>query len=289
VPEKSTKAERFISIRMAKEGHLAWLSLNRPEKLNAISPRMISELNTALDELEADEQIRVIILKGEGKAFSSGFDLEGSDDQAGPESELGSGSKSLSAMGAMRQELQNDFDIIMRFWDSPKPTIAAVHKYCIGGAIELAAACDITLAEEGCRFGAPEVRFGSGIVAMLYPWFCGPKRAKELLLTGNDRMSAAQALEWGLINRIEPGDQLFASAAELGREIARNDPLAVRLTKLAINRSCEAGGMRTALDQALELDVVIEGTETEESRQFNEILKTEGARAATAWRNRNSS
>ena len=145
-------------------------------------------------------------------------------------------------------------------------------------------ACDITLAARGCRFGAPEVKFGSGIVVLILPWLCGPKRAKELLLTGNDRVSPEQAEAWGLINHVVAAEDLIEKASEIGREIARNDSLAVRLTKQAINASYEIPRMREALEHALELDVVIESTETEESRQFNEILEKEGAKAAILWR-----
>ena len=262
----------FETISYETEGPLAWLTLNRPDKLNAINSVMVAELNTALDLAERDNEIRVIMLKGEGRAFSAGFDLAMDSDANDTE--------------ALRQELKADFDIIMRFWDSHKPTIAAVHGYCLGSGMEMALACDVTLAATGCRFGAPEVKFGSGIVALILPWLCGPKRAKELLLTGNDRVSSEQAEAWGLVNHVVPADELIENARKMAYDIARNDSLAVRLTKQAINTSYEIPRMREALEHALELDMVVESTETEESRQFNEILENEGAKAAIAWRDR---
>jgi enoyl-CoA hydratase len=266
-------------IRYTVEGPLAWLSLNRPDKLNAINGPMIDELNDALDRAEDDDAVRVILLKGEGRAFSAGFDLD-----MGMEEESGSGADENALKAAVRRELSKDFDIIMRFWDCPKPTIAAVHTYCLGSGMEMATACDVTFAARGCRFGAPEVKYSSGIVALVLPWFCGPKKAKELLLTGNDRVTSEQAESWGLVNQVvEPGD-LYDAAREMAMEIARNDQLAVRLTKQAINRSMDTAGMRPALLDALETDVEIESTETEESRTFNRIMKTEGTRAAIAWR-----
>jgi enoyl-CoA hydratase len=270
----------FTTIIYETEGPLAWITLNRPDKLNAISKPMVAELNAALDLALHDEQVRVILIKGEGRAFSAGFDLElDSDSKLTPEQEL----------EALKQELYTDFDLIMRFWDSPKPTIAAVHTYCLGGALEIAIACDLTLAATGCRFGEPEVKFGSGIVALLLPYVCGPKRAKEMLLTGNDHISSEQAEAWGLVNRVVAAADLVDEARSLAREIAGNDQLAVRLTKQAVNRCYEIGRMREALKQALELNIVIESTETEESRTFNEILKKEGAKAAFAWRDRRQS
>jgi enoyl-CoA hydratase len=260
------------------EGPLAWLKLNRPDKLNAVNRAMIAELNTALDKAEADEQVRVILVEGAGRAFSAGFDLD-----MGVGDELENTTPEQLRL-IMRRELRHDFDLIMRFWDSPKITIAAVHGYCLGSAMEIALACDLTIASEDCRFGAPEVQFGSGIVALLLPWFCGPKRAKELLLTGTDKVTAAQAEAWGLVNRVVEADQLRESARELALSIAQNDQLAVRLTKQAINRGFDTAGMRQALLDALEIDVEIESTETPESKAFNEMMEKDGIRAAIEWR-----
>jgi enoyl-CoA hydratase len=252
---------------------IALLMLNRPDKLNAINKEMIAQLGSALDAAEADPSVRAIVLAGVGRAFSAGFDLD---------MEIAAGGKPDPE--DVRQALRNDFEIIMRFWDCPKVTLAAAHGYCLGSAMELALACDITLASEDCFFGAPEVRFGSGIVAMLLPWLAGPKCAKYLLLSGDDRVSAADALDMGLINRVVPAGQALEQTFELARRVAANDPLAVKLTKQAINRSLDIGGMREALLQALELNVIIETSETAESREFNAILKREGAKAAIAWR-----
>lgn len=269
----------YSLIRYSTEGPLAWICLDRPEKLNAISAAMISELNHALDKAETDEAIRVILVEGAGRAFSAGFDLD-----MGIEEEAGSGLDEEALKAVMRRELTQDFNIIMRFWDCPKPTIAAVHGYCLGSAMELAVACDITLSAQGCLFGAPEVKFGSGIVALLLPWFCGAKKAKEWLLTGNDRITAEQAKAWGLVNQVFRAEILRDSARVMAREIAANDQLAVRLTKQAINRGLDTAGMRQALLDALETDIEIESTETEESRAFNEIMKSQGTRAAIKWR-----
>ncbi len=253
-------------------GPLAVLTLNRPDKLNAVDAKMVQALGGALDRAEADDQVRAVVLRGAGRAFCAGFDL----DMGKPES----GSDPVSFL---RRELEKDFDVIMRFWDCPKPTVAAVHTYCLGSGMELAVACDVTVAEEGCRFGAPEVRFGSGIVALILPWLIGAKPAKEMLLTGDDRVPAERALALGLVNRVVPEGEGFDTAVSIARSIAVNDRVAVKLTKQAINRGFEIMGMRQALLQGLEIDVVVEASETPESREFNRILEKEGARAALAW------
>jgi enoyl-CoA hydratase len=260
------------------DGPLCWLKLNRPDKLNAVDPAMIAELNAALDQAEADDNIRIILIEGAGRAFSAGFDL---DMGVGDELENASPQQ---VRDIMRRELRHDFDLIMRFWDSPKITIAAVHGYCLGSAMEMALACDLTVSSDDCRFGAPEVQFGSGIVALLLPWFCGPKRARELLLTGTDKITAQQAESWNLVNRLVAADQVHEAARELAMSIAQNDQLAVRLTKRAINDGYDTAGMRKALLDALELDVEIESTETPESKFFNEMMERDGIRAAIAWR-----
>ena len=255
-----------------RHGAVALLTLNRPDKLNAINEPVIRALDAALDAAEADESVRAIVVAGAGRAFSAGFDLD-----------IGMGDGKPDPVD-VRRALENDFRIILRFWDSPKPTVAAVHGYCLGSSLELALACDITVAAEDCLFGEPEVKFGSGIVALLLPWLAGPKAAKYLLLTGEDRVTAAEMQAMGLVNRVVPAAGLLEEAIGLARRIAANDAQAVRLTKLAINRSLDIGGMRQALLAALETDVTIETTETAESRAFNEILKRDGAKAAIAWR-----
>ena len=258
-------------VRSERRGAIALLTLNRPDKLNAVNGEMIRELDRALDAAEADDAVRAIVLAGAGRAFSAGFDLD-----------MGVG-ESPDA-GSVRRALENDFRIIMRFWDSPKVTIAAVHGYCLGSSMELALACDLTLAADDCRFGMPEVKFGSGIVTMLLPWLAGPKQARYLLLSADDRVTAAEVQAMGLVNRVMPAAALLDEALALANRIAANDANAVKLTKQAINRSLDAAGFRAALAQALDTDVKIETSETAESREFNAILRRDGARAAIAWR-----
>jgi enoyl-CoA hydratase len=261
------------TIEFEKRGAVAEIRLNRPDKLNAINAEMLVQLGAALDDAEQDDEVRVIILSGNGRAFSSGFDLQ-----------MDAPGQGETDDDAIRRELKRDFALIMRFWDCPKPTIAAVHGYCLGSSMEISAVCDITLAANDCRFGAPEVQFGSGIVCLILPWVIGLKHAKELLLAGSKKIDAGRAAAIGLINRVVAPAELMAEARKLAGEIALNDPLAVRLTKKAINDSLEAAGMRDALLAALETDIEIETTETPESRAFNEILASDGLKAALAWR-----
>ena len=255
-----------------QEGGVARLKLDRPDKLNAITREMLDEIGAHLSRAEADDDVRTVVLHGEGRAFSAGYDLDFDGYEEGDKE------------AQLRADLQKDFDAVMRFWDFPKPVICAVHGYCLGYAMEIAAACDITIAAEGSRFGAPEARFGSGIICLLLPWIIGQKHARELLLVGSDKVDAARAASIGLVNRVVPAESLLDETMAMAREIALNDPVSVRLTRKALNLSAETAGLRAALDQALELLVEIELTETPESVEFNRILDEEGPKAAIAWR-----
>lgn len=242
------------TIEYNRDGAIAHIRLNRPKKLNAIDGEMLDGLTAALDRAENDPAIRVLLLGGEGRAFSAGFDLD-----------IGAPPAGVSLQEHTRHELRRDFDLIMRFWDCPKPVIAAVHGYCLGSSLEISAVCDITVASDDCLFGAPEVRFGSGIVCLVLPWIIGLKNANELLLTGNDRVDAARALSMGLANTVVPAAQLMAEAVSIAQQIAQNDELAVRLTKKAIHGSLEIAGLRKALEQALEIDYEIEVASAEKT------------------------
>jgi enoyl-CoA hydratase len=260
------------TVRLDKAGPIATLVLNRPERLNAMNRRMLEEINVACDDVEADAAIRVLVVTGAGTAFSSGFDLKEQMD-AKP-----------AGVSQWRKVLDDDFNATMRFWSLSKPTIAAVHGHCLAGAFELAMACDITIAAEDAVFGEPELKFGAGIVTMIMPWLTGPKQAKEIILNGLDDVSATEALRIGLINRVVPTGEHLSSALAMARHLATIHPELMRETKKAINRSYEQMGMHEALQTALDIDLQIESHGSPDKRQFMEIARRDGLRAAFAWR-----
>jgi enoyl-CoA hydratase len=265
--------QKLETIRFERrDDRIAVITLNRPERLNAISRRMIAEVTAALDIVETDPDLRVVVVHGAGRAFCSGFDLK--DDAAAQP----------SGIATWRRLLKQDFDFLTRFWDLSKPTIAAVHGYCLAGGCELAMSCDITLAAEDAVFGEPELRFGSVITAMMMPWLIGPKRTKELLLTGEDRIPADWAEKIGLVNRVVPKGSHLDEALAVASKIARMDPDAVAMVKQSINRTFETMGLREALRANLDLAVQIENLETPERREFQEITRRDGLKAAIAWR-----
>jgi enoyl-CoA hydratase len=265
-------SDPYQTIRLERRGTVALLTLARPERRNAIDRRMLNELQLALDDVERDEELRVLVVQGASGNFSSGFDLK-EQMQAQP-----------AGRDAWRQILDRDFSIVTRFWHLKKPTIAAVQGYCLAGGCELALCCDITIAAEDAIFGEPELKFGAGIVVMILPWLVGPKRAKDIILTGADHIAAPEAARIGLINRVVPRDQVESSALALAHHIAVIDPSLVQQTKRAINQCFEVMGLIEALNQALEIDLAIEGEGSDDKRKFMEIARTDGLRKAIAWR-----
>ena len=265
-------AARFTTIAVEKLGHVARLTLARPERANALNQTMLDEIGSALDTLERDAEIRALIVTGAGATFSSGFDLKEQMERR------------PAGVAAWQPLLRKDFDTIMRFWHFPRPTIAAVRGPCLAGACELALACDMTIATEDAFFGEPELKFGAGIVAMILPWLVGPKIAKEIILLGEDRIPAVRARELGIVNRVVAADQLDETALAIATHLAAVDPNLVKETKRAINRAYEARNMLAALEEALAIDLAIEGAGSPDKIQFMDVARREGLKAALAWR-----
>lgn len=260
------------TIRFERRGRVALLTLDRPERLNAISARMMDEIESALDTVAGDDDLGAVVVCGAGRAFCSGYDLK--DDALEPPADA----------EAWRARLEHDLGFLLRFWSQPEPTIAAVHGYCLAGGCELAMSCDVTIAEEGCRFGEPELKFGSVVVNMMMPWLIGPKLTKELLLSGEDRLDAERAERIGLVNRVVAKGTHVEEALALAARIAALDTDAVVRTKAAINRGFEIMGLHHALRAGLDAAVEIESMETPSRAGFKRRIREQGLKAALAWR-----
>jgi enoyl-CoA hydratase len=253
-------------------GPVRRLTMNRPSALNALNGELMDALMDALDAAAADEGVRVLILRGAGRAFCSGYDL--TEDAEGGEMDA----------REWHRVLEHDNDRMLRILDHPKPVIASVHSYCLAGGTDLMLACDLAVAAEDAFFGYVDVRFGSGVVSMFLPWVIGVRAAKELLFTGEDRVSAAEALRLGLVNRVVPREGLDAATLALAEGIAKNEPFVVQSTKRAVNRAWDVAGFRAAMESNVEIDVGIETANLPARDEFRRITQQQGLKAAIAWR-----
>lgn len=203
--------------------------LNRPEKRNAINREMLAGLETAVSQANRIPNLRAVLVRGEGAAFSAGIDVSallGLAQEYGPHWQ--------TRMHAITDEFQG---VLTRLERLELPTIALLHGYCLGLALELALACDIRLAAEGTKLGLPETRLGiipdvGGTTRLTR--LVGPGRAKELIFTGR-HFDAAYAGRWGIVNEVVPADQLLSQAEALVEELRQAAPLAVGMAKRVID------------------------------------------------------
>jgi methylglutaconyl-CoA hydratase len=214
---------QFQTVELAYHDHVAHLTLNRPDKRNALSFQLLDELTRALDEVEKSEA-QVAVLTGAGKAFCAGMDLEELKTLTG---------KSHPENVADSKKMARIFRSLYEF---PKPTIAAVNGAAIAGGTGLATMCDFTLAVPDAKFGYTEVRIGfvPAIVSSILVWQVGHKIARDLLLTGRI-FDAAEAYRLGLVNEVVGTEQLMNRAGELALQLMDNSPTSLRLTKKLIN------------------------------------------------------
>ncbi len=249
------------------------LVLNRPAKLNALSNELRDALADAVDAAAADPDVRVVVLAGAGRAFCSGFDLSEEVEHE------------IEGPVAWRELLAADVAATLRILDCPKPVIAQVHGYALAGGLEIAMACDLIVAAEGTKLGEPEIRYGSAPVTLLMPYLIGQKRTRELLLTG-DLIDAATAERWGLVNRVVPADRLAAEVDALADRLARTPPEVIGPTKAMLNRAMDAAGFRVAVEAGIDLGAIVNAADTPEQREWDEIVRRDGLKAALAWRDR---
>jgi len=253
-------------------GAVRRLTLNRPKAMNALNGELIEAISGALADAAEDDDVSVLILRGAGRAFSAGYDLN-EDAEAGP-----------MDSAAWHRELRRSTERMLELFDHPKPILAQVHGYCLAGGADLMLACDLCVSSDDAVFGYVDIRFGSGVVSMFLPWVVGVRAAKELLFTGEDRIPAAEALRIGLVNRVVPRDHLDEEAMALAEQIAKNEPFVVQTTKRALNRVWEASGFRTAMEANTELDTIIETANLPQRAEFRRITQEQGLKAAIAWR-----
>jgi len=229
----------YRQILYEKDKAVARVSLNRPRYRNAQSRLLLEELDRAFQEAAADEEIRVIILAGEGDHFSSGHDLgtpeQMEDDQKRP--------YPPGILGAYRRQWELFHEMALRWRDLPKPTIAQVQGYCIFGGWLIASAMDIIVASEDALFLPSLLQYFS------VPWDIGVRKAKEILFQTRF-VTAREACALGFVNLVVPRERLETETRKLAERIAESDPVFTRLVKLSINQVQDAAGFRVAVQSA---------------------------------------
>ena len=248
------------------------VTLNRPEKLNALSMDMRLAIRDVLERADADDATSVIVLRANGRSFCVGFDVGGGHVQPWRHDAL-----------KYHQRLSTSFHCLMTPWKLRKPVIASVQGHALGGGCELAMFCDLTIAAEGTLFGEPEILFSQVGPAVLMPFIIGHKRARELIYFG-DKIEAKRAYEIGMVNRVVPGRELAAVTMKYAKRLALIAPEALAAAKLAVNRGLDAAGFNNALNAGLDVLGPLYAATTEVGKQFDEIKAKDGLKAALAWR-----
>lgn len=257
----------YETLLYAEEGHVAILTFNRPDKLNSLRPTSMRELAHALDAVQANPQIRCLILTGAGdRAFSTGFDLDG---LAFPK-----------RTDWAKANIEGNFNVLIKLWDLRIPVIAAVNGYAVAAGSNIAMICDIAIASERARFGEPEVRHLALSPMLLLPWFnSNPKMINYLYYTG-DTITAEEALAYGMVAKVVPHDALLAEARRMAQRIALVPPYAVEMTKESLRRTYEIMGFRNALQAHRIVDTAVLGAgNIPEKDRFFAMMETGDMRA----------
>jgi enoyl-CoA hydratase len=227
------------------------ITLNRPEKRNALNNQLRGEILQALEEADRDPKVRVSILRGAGMCFSAGYDLGSNNTEGQPY---------YTAAGAgqwARHVIEGSF----RIWDLSKPVIAQVHGYCLAGGSELATACDLVYVAEDAQIGYPPVRLMSPPDMQFHPWLMSMRDAMEMMLTG-DLINGVEAAEKGFANRAFPGAELETRVLEIAERVAKIPTELQQINKRSVHRAMEIMGVRAAIRAGTEMQALAFTTES---------------------------
>jgi enoyl-CoA hydratase len=267
--------KNIIVDRYGTDNRLGRITLNRPEKLNTLSAELLSEFEDALKNLAKDNTIRVLIIRGAGRAFGAGYDL----------SPAGGGTEQVAAQdrfARMRFGLQDGARLQMYLWNFPKITIAQVHGYCLAGSCEYAMMCDLVIAADNAIIGHPGTRgLGHPRNSCFWPLLIGMRKTKELMYTG-DQISGKEAATMGMINRAVPAKDLEKEVTILAERIAIQSADALAIHKEALNRWWQTMGIEGAVRAAADYDGLYQLTQ--QAALFNQKIRELGVKGAFEWR-----
>jgi enoyl-CoA hydratase len=227
------------SVLLETDGAVATLELNRPERLNTITQQVAQDVRDGLLEAQRDENVRVIRLKGAGRAFCAGYDIDWGAESM-QEAEAGRPWDPMADLAMMSRFV----DTYMALWRSPKPVISQVHGFCVGGGTDFALCSDLIVCAEDCRIGYPPARVWGSPTTAMWTYRLGLERSKRLLLTG-DPLDGRTAVEWGLASECHPEAELDDKAMALCRRVALLPSNQLHMMKVLVNQTIEQMGLNT--------------------------------------------
>jgi enoyl-CoA hydratase len=274
----------FESIIYEKERGRARITLNRPDKLNALTLKLLTELSEAVWEADNDRDVHCLIIRGAGRAFSAGYDLAGGDGHV-PVSRIEDRAANNYRGGASVDDdawqMERSQRLRMALFDAHKPSIAQVHGYCLAGGTDVALLCDMVIAAEDATIGFPAGRSMGALPNNMWLYNVGPQWAKRLTMTG-DSITGAEAQTLGLVMKAVPAAELEAEAEGLADRLALIDPDVLTVNKRIINLGLELMGARTLQRLAVENDM--RGHQATAAKAFFRQARDEGLRQALADR-----
>ena len=277
--------ENVLMDRAGTDDRVGIITLNRPEKLNALSQELLYDFDAALHDMEADHTIRVIVVKGAGRAFSAGYDLTPSQ-KTGADAVVrrhrGVDDKGRRLLMGIRTGMQHITDIHMYFWNMAKVTIAQVHGYAVAGGCEMAMMADLVVAADDAQLGHPGLRgLGTSRTGVIWPLVIGMRKAKERYYTG-ENVTGTEAEEIGMINYAWPKEELEDRTLAFADRLANMSADHLAILKVNMNRFYENMGIYSSVRSSTDLDAA--GQFTEFSYDWQEKMRDEGLKDALQWR-----
>jgi enoyl-CoA hydratase/carnithine racemase len=264
-------------VRYSIDQSVAIIVLNRPEALNALSRELEDELHQALDEAENSRAVRCVVLTGEGRAFSAGYDITGGQDPADP-----AGQSAAETISYWYRTNRQEIDNLQHIWRLRVPVIAAVNGYAMGAGFWYQLACDLTIASDRAVFGQPEVRQVSS-TSFLFAALAGWKAANRYALTG-DHFDAQEAFRIGIVNEVVPHEELIPRSVALAQRIALVPEASVRLNKAVTMLGLEAAGIGQGLSLNGLLNALVHSSNGPDTERLEEVRRDSGFRGFLAAR-----
>lgn len=259
-------------LKVERDGHVIWLSLNRPEKLNALDSELMNRISSELDAAR-ETDARVIVIRGEGRGFCAGYDISPDSEEIGDADDR----RPVDD----RDRLLGNIELFTKIWHHPQPVIAAVHGPCVAGGAQLASLCDITVVADDAKImSSPALPIGGGYLSPLWVHRVGSQRAKLMSFDAGRKISGRDAVDWGWAAASYPPEDLFAEVRQLAHSIARTPGALLRLKKEAVNRAVEPSGLLSYARTGAETDALLHLSP--EVKHTQERIKAVGMKAAIA-------